>query len=702
MDPSSRAPLGALLLALLLRALPAPACSRLPPGHVHLFAEGAAQGANAEIGKCNGTGAAPPPPAEEPPASLAELRRAGFGEEWMKALRGLEYRADDAADRLLDGKGKPLSQERVNWLFSPVDASHTRISFLAWQTLQVGGYRIDEGNCQMTHPERPPVMHIDILMLEDQVRRGTEHSALETLKAGLRGLPPGSAVPPELVARLRAMEQAQVRLPESVRRLLFAETPPKIGDLAATLGGSYAASTAFFDGQRALDSFVTAARPLGTPGASPPRAPAHMRSAEQRLGELLSRDLQAVFERTEPGRDVLAQFRRPDGSTPLPPMLVVKLSQRPEDSMAGAIYNDEARQVVFNHWELARLTLAQVPEAERTARAREFADTDALRRYLEANPAVRARVVDNMDHLVLHEFVHYRQGDVAKVMAEGRRGNVPGGNPLSIEHEAYRQECRYYLARVAQDPTLLTRGYGGNRNEMCPQVLRDPEQLDNTVTDLYTRAFAGQLRLPELSRMQEVRRDAAWETLTGAATPLEDRARAALKLLGYRHGDDAIKDEERRVEAFRAAYAAQLAPLRPGLAAAPGALLRAGKPYQALSLLNAMGWEGHEEQARADVLEARRLLVAGERRSALEERLHAWNLVVTLGPRVGAGPTDAAFGRAYAADIEVYAAELRRRAGSLPAEQAAELARQAAGFEQSARSWRGIKPQQVPRRPATR
>lgn len=702
MDPSSRAPLGALLLALLLRALPAPACSRLPPGHVHLFAEGAAAGADAEIGLCSGTGPAPPPPADEPPASLAELRRAGLGEDWMSALRNISYRADEAADRLLDGEGRPLSAERVNWLFSPVDASHTRISFLAWQTLQVGGYRIDESNCQLTHPERPPAMQIDIVMLEDQVRRGTELSALETLKAGLRGLPPGGPVPPELIARLRSMEQAQVRLPESVRRLLFAEAPPKAGDLASALDGSYASATAFFDGQRALDSFVMAARPLGAPDASPPRAPTHMRSAEQRLGELLARDLQGVFERTEPGRDVLAQFRRPDGSTPLPPMLIVKLSQRPEDSMAGAIYNDEARQVVFNHWELARLTLAQLPEAERAARAREFSDTDALRRFLEASPGVRARVVDNMDHLVLHEFVHYRQGDVAKVMAEGRRGNLPGGNALSLEHEAYRQECRYFLARIAEDPGLLARGYGGNRNEMCPQVLRDPEQLDNAVTDLYTRAFAGQLRLPELSRMQDVRRDAAWTTLTASGSSLEERAQAGLKLLGYKHGDDAIKDEERRVEALRAAYAAQLAPLRPGLAAAPGALLRAGKPYQALFLLNGMGWEGRLEQARADVSEARRLLTAGARRETLEERLAAWNLVITLGPRVGAAPTDAAFGRAYAADIDAFAAELRRRAKTLPRGEGEPLLQQAAGWEQAARSWRGEKPQQVPRRPERR
>lgn len=689
MHPSSRAPLGAVLLALLLRALPAPACSLLPPGHIHLHAVGEAGGRlNAEMGLCAGTGPAPPPPADTPPASLREYKAAGL-DAWLPTLTVLRYRLDEAADRLLDPEGKPVSAGRLNQLFSPVDASHTRVSALAWQTLQLQGYRVDEASCRFKHPERADVVHADLAMLEEQVQRYLTHSALETLKAGLRGLAPGAPIPPETLQRLRAMEQAQVRLPEELRRALFSGEAVKVSDLTGPLDAAYSASTRFFDGQRPLEGFVIASRPLGSPDSTVPREPGLARPAELRLGALLSADLTRVFGRTGPGREMLDFFRGPrgEGDAVLPELIVLKLSQRPEDSGAGAIYDNEGRRIVFNHWELARIALAQVPEAEREARAREFADPDALRRYLEGHPEARARVVEGLDWMVMHELQHYRQAKAGTLSEEMRRGNVSNTIPLSYEHDAYRVQCRYFLARVADDPSLLARDYGGAWNPVCAAALSDPGVLEQRVTDTYTSGVAGSQTLPELRGLQAVRRDEAVSTLRAWGSSLQDRATAMLKLLGLSHGDRAIEEEDRRERAQLEEHERSVAALRPGLSRVPAALLRQGRPHQALLFLQGAGWEGREDEARAELALAGRLLAARDGRSTLVERLNAANLYLTLAPRLNVTERPAEFAPAYAADLRAMAAELRSHAASATGDMKGELESQARGFESSADSW---------------
>jgi hypothetical protein len=700
--PSSRAPLGALLLALLLRALPAPACSRLPPGHRHLFADApAAGGERIEIGAC--TGAAPRPrPPEGAPLSLRALAAAPDWSGLRASLLDLGYR-EDAADRMLTPEGRPLSQEHLDWLAAPADAGSNPVPALAWQHLQISGYRLEEADCSFHHPSKPVFTNIDLALLLRMAERSTQHMGLEALKAGLRGLRPGDPVPPELIARMRQMEGAQVRLPENLRRLLFSETPPRVSDVSASVDSAYAAATSYFDGQRDLASFVTAARAPGTPGAQPPRDPSTMRSDERRLGELLSRELQAAFETTEPGRELLRHFRRPDGSTSLPPVLVLKLTQRPDDPNApGAVYNHESREVVLNHWEVQRAVLAQLTPEERAAHGRELSDAAALGRLLEARPQLLRRVVEGLDFLVLHEFVHYRQGDASPILDEQRRGNVPGTLPQSLEHEAHRQECRYFVSRVAADPSLLARGYGGNRQQYCAGILADPNRLEDYVTDLYSRTFAGSQTLPQVRNMQAARRDDALAALTSLRSTWSERGRALLKLAGFGHGDAALAREQARITAEREAYDRSLGPLREQAAAVPGALLRQGRPYHAMQFLALAGWEGREDPAREALREAERLIGARDPRASLDERIAAVPLIVNIRSRLGAAEWTQAFKDGLAADMREHAGRLRAHAASLTGDAAAQLLDQARQWDESADSWsppiRERAPEPAPRR----
>jgi hypothetical protein len=701
--PSSRAPLGALLLALLLRALPAPACSRLPPGHRHLFADPpAAGGPSIEIGACTGTAPAARPP-EGAPLSLQALAAQPHWAGWRTSLRDLGYREDAASDRVLTPDGAPLSQEHIDWLMAPADAGTSPVPALAWQHLQVSGYRLDESDCSFRHPSQPAFTNIDLARLLSMAERGNAHVGLEALKSGLRGLPPGAPVPPELIARMRQMESAQVRLPDSLRRLLFSETPPRVSDVSASVDSAYAAATSYFDGQRDLASFVTAARAPGSPGAQAPRAPSTMRSGERRLGELLSRELQSLFESTEPGRELLRHFRRPDGSVVLPPVLVLKLTQRPDDpNQPGAVYNHETREVVMNHWEVQRAVLLELSAEERAAHGRELSDAAALGRFLAARPQLLRRVAERLDFAILHEFVHYRQGDASPILDEHRHGNVPGTLPQSLEHEAHRQECRYYLSRVAADPSLLLRGYGGNRQEYCAGVLQDPGRLEAYISDLYSRTFAGSQTLPEVRNMQAARRDDALAALTSLSSTWSERGRALLKLAGLRHGDDALAREQARISAERQAYDRSLAPLREQAAAVPGALLRLGRPYQALQFLSLAGWEGREDPAREALREAERLLGARDPRSSLDERLGSLSLIMNIRSRLGAADWTDDFKNGIAADMREHAGRLRTQAGSLTGEQAAALLQQAQQWDDSADTWSPRIRERAPEPPAPR
>lgn len=655
------------------------------PGHVHVFAARGSGTAQLEMGRCIGGAPRAPVPSGAAAASLRALR---LTPQVAQGLAQMGYRSDSASDRLIGPYG-PVSVARAAYLLAPVDASRTVISAVSWGYIQSTGYRLDEATCRLTHPEHGPLLGVGYEQLEDYVRRYNEHTAMETLHAGLRGLPQGAAVPPALIAQLRSMESAQVRLPETLRRRLFVTgRPPTVASLSASVTSAYLASTRYFDGQRDSSSFVMASRALNERGAIPERTRVPVSSSERRLGDLLSRELQSVFATTPAGRELMAHFRGRDGVVRLPPLLVLKMTQRADDPNApGAAYYDDSRQIIYNHWELARELLNLVPPAERAQRAREFTDANAVRRYLEANPRTRRRLVETIDHLVLHEFVHYRQGDVARVMTETRRGNVPGPS-LSVEHEAHRQECRYFLERVAANPSLLAAGYGGNRQEYCPFILRDPARLDNYVTDLYMRTFSGSLRLSDLSRMQDTRRSAALAMIMSGRSTWTERFNQGLRIIGLGRGDDAIAAERRRVTTVNAAYARALTPLRAQVATVPQTLARAGQPVAALRFLQSIEWAAPADVQRDVLIAAATVLAARDRRTTRDERLSAIGLVIQRSNALNIPLDQRPLARAYIADAENLLAELRALAPTLRGAQAQQAQALIATWQTGLNAWR--------------
>jgi hypothetical protein len=679
-----------VLLWAFLAASPAGACLNGPPGHVHLFAAGASAAPALEMGLCvGGPGETPPDDAASPPIKQSEAK---VDTGTIKSLELIGYRLDAAADRFFDKDRKPLTVSRWEHLWGPADLSRESVPTTLWMGYQTAGYRLDEATCRLVHPSSGPVRRADLMVWREYDRRGQSHLALETLKAELAGLPPGTPIPPAVIQKLRDMEGAQTRLPERVRALLFSGAPT-VGAMKGALDRAYLDSTRFFDGLRDRESFAVSARVLGSPGSRPPVVRAPVSSREAALGATISAELQAAYEGTDAGRELLAHFRGPDGRATLPPVLVLKLTQRPDDpNSPGAIYDPSGRQVVLNHWELARIALAQAPEKDRAALAKDFADADKLGRWLAANPEARRRAMERVDFLLLHEFVHYRQGDQSKLSIETLRQNAPGNNPLSFEHEAHRQECRYFLERVSRDPSLISRGYGGNRQQYCPSLLDDPAILEGYVTDLYRKTFAGSAELSDVPKLQAARREAARSLLLEGIRSLSPNwVNQALKLVGFSHGDAAIAEEARRSAEVRADLVAKLDPLRERwVREVPAALARSGEPYTALYFLQKSGWRGREDDARRAVREAALSLSRREPRTTLESRLAAHAILAQIAPGLGVAREDA-LTRAYEDDAREWIVRLRQRAKNAPPAEAAAL-------QEQIRDWMSVLPPERPRR----
>lgn len=641
------------------------------------------------MGRCvGGPGESAPNDPSSPPLKASEAK---IGTDTVKGLAMIGYELDLAADRLLGPGRKPVSEAAYRFLIAPTDLSRESVPVTLWMAFQAAGYRL-EATCQLVHPSSGPVLRAHLLVYREQDRRGQSHLALETLKAELAGLPAGAPVPPAVIKKLRDMEGAHTRLPDHIRALLFAGAPT-VGAVSGPLDRAYLDSTRFFDGLRDAESFAISARPLGSPGSMPPLTRAPVSSHEAQLGATISSELRTIYEGTDAGREMLAHFRGADGRVNLPPVLVLKLTQRADDPNApGAVYDPAGRQVILNHWELARMALAQAPEAERAALAKRFADAGELGRWLAANPEARRRAMEQADFLILHEFIHYRQGDLSKLSIETLRQNAPSNNPLSFEHEAHRQECRYFLERVSRDPALISRGYGGNRQQYCPTLLDDPAILEGYVTDMYRKTFAGSAELSDVPKLQAARRGAAGALL------LEEIRRGgtewmnqAMKLAGFSHGDAAIAEEARRSATDRADLVAKLDPLRERwVREVPVALARSGNPYTALYFLEKGGWRGRENEARRAAFAAAASLARREPRTTLEHRLAAHAILAQIGPGLGIA-REGRLLRAYQDDAREWIARLRERAKTAPPAEAASLLDQA-------RAWEGVLPENAPGR----
>ncbi len=669
-------PLSALLAALVTcaPAVSAADAPRIPAAHL----PAAQQGLQPLPGRCAGQAGPDLPPEGGTPVNPADPGLASWASYWR--LTGVH--PDASGKRLLDARGRPVTREGLAWLAAPVDLSRRLLPSNLWTGLALQGYRLDEATCRLIAPSGRPVTRADMEMIAAENRLSLEREALENVREVLRGAESGRPVPAQALARIKALDAAGVRLPADVRTLLDGGRVPTAAALSAGVEAAYARSTRFFDGQSTLKGLGEAALPV-VPGFNAPTAPpAYHGSEEQRLGELLSGDLRKIFDGNPVSRELMDHFRDAKGAIHLPPMLVLKLTQSPDDpNQPGAVENPENGSLTLNHWEVERYLLAQLPPEQRAGAAKRFVDPAALRVFLETHPKERAAVLDRVDEVVFHEMVHSWQTRRSGFDIEMRRGNIADANPLEKEFEAHREQCRYLLTKSLRDPGALARsGY----SDHCLDMVSGYRGFRRGIRDMYMRSFAGSQMLDDVADRQAQRESMA-RRLMGES--LYQDARQLLKLVGMSRGDGELSRFRRDMAARERDFATRTLPaLQRDLAALPARADAGGRPGVGLRVYEALP---DADRARAgDALGARLLsdalarLIAPPPGSTLNERLPVFNAAAAELKREGRGwphPLVAAYDRDAATVVE---SELDRADSAVdPRARAAALA--------SARSWLG-------------
>lgn len=518
--------------------------------HVHVMPAGTA-GADGDIGTgtCSGTARkAPAPVLDGPPF---DLRRTPIDASWRALWKNAGYRVDDASGRILRADGKPLPQGEYDRLEAPFDAAAEPVEAMIWVGLMTQGVRLDEKTCFFHEPDRDePVTRLEMEALKPGHDKGLELMGIENLRATLKRLNPDKPIPPDVAARLRAANEAGTKLPPSVLAALAKDAPA--GEILAGTDAAYAQMTRFFDAQRDGASLAQSALPH-VPGVNdPPKPRALVGAVEERVSAALAKDLEARFATHEAGREMLERFRGKDGVVRLPAVRVLKLSQRPDDpgyGRAAAIQDPSNGTVVINHWVAARIAVASAPPAQRPALAAELADANKLNERMLKDPALRAAVLKGVEIIVAHEFVHAWQNRRGEYDVETVRGNIPPANPLEKEHEAYREEYRYFHSLLKAHPAdaVANPEMAGYR-----AMLSDYDGYRAGITQAYMGTFAGSSDFRTVQRIQEDRRDMARRLAAGGPA---EWVRQGLKLAGFAHGDAAIKaavdEDERRALEFR-------------------------------------------------------------------------------------------------------------------------------------------------------
>lgn len=650
-----------LSLAALLPALAAFFCgpasaADAPPAHYEVLA-----------GSCAGRGRPPEPPVISGPAY--DLRRAPMSSDELNVWGLLGYREDAKTGRLLGPDGRSAPEGEIARMRQAFDASAEEIDVNIWGDLQHRGTRLDEATCRLYDPEGREITRLEIAGTAALYKKSFEHSALANLNIRLKGLDPKAPVPKSMAKEMLELDKAGVKLPASIRNLMFSPRPPLAGDIAKQADSEYLNSTRYFDGRNTLPDLMRSALPL-VPGLNePPRDPTYVVPEEKRLGERLSADLRERFSKTDAGRELLDRFRDKKGVVRLPDVQVLKLSQRPDDPRRpGAQMHPTNGSITLNHWEAVSHLLAVLPPEERARRAREFADAGALRRYLLENPKERALLLDTLDQDFYHELVHSWQLRRDRFMVEEMRGNLPGANALADEHEAHREECRYFFSKAMLEPDLIRRSPFA---DTCLPLLRDYETFKDGITRQYMSTYAGSQKLADIRKLQEARTSTA-RRLAGEG--LRQKLVQKLKLLGFARGDKTLKEHSRNADSRELEFENRKLPrLRAEAAGAlPGHFEKAGRPDVALRVLDAIppDEDGDEEEAKAreeslDSLQRKTitLLLKPASGLSLDERLWAFYSVTRRIDRARK-PWPAGLAAAYRRDKRLKAQEFLAAADS--------------------------------------
>lgn len=651
------------LPAFLLLAASAAACPFGFPGHIHANAGSPAPAAALPEGRC--TGNAPASPAAPVPVGGRpyDLRAEPIPEKERVYWEMIGFRIDDAAGRLVDPAGVVVTRERMEALHKPFDAATERLDASLWQSFVYSGYRLDEKTCRLEGPDGKPLDAVSMLVWREANSRQQAHAAMETLLGKLQGLDPSAPVPEETRRHMLALASAGTTLPPRIKRLL--ERPAAtVGQLRAPAQASYAESTRFFDGQRELSDFVTAALPGSGPGVAA-RRKGIPDPDERKLGAALSAAFNAEMMKSAPGRELLARFRGPKGLD-LPDVMVLKLTQSPNDPNApGAQYDYSGDRMVINHWVIVRALHARLPR-EKFAKIKDrLSDARQVSKLLAEDPSLLPLFVEELDVMYFHELVHAAQSRRNRIDDETLRGNLPGANPLAKEHEAHREHCRYALSK---SPAAIDRNPW---RDYCLKLIEDPAEFKDGVTRMYLSTFSGSAKLDDVAARQAVRRRTARSLQSGGGVMnwIEQR----LKLAGFDLGDKELRSYRTDVDKRE----------RDFLAAVPALRREAGA-----ALVSHYEKTGAADRALAVALKLPAGTLAGgeERLDALADKAAAW-VAAAKGPelrdaRLAAGgqvigrlhgrnrPVPPSLAAAYERDSRSMAEECLAKALKLPRERA--------------------------------
>jgi hypothetical protein len=489
--------------------------------------------ADVPMGRCVGSQPAAEPPSDGGPA--VDFRAIKNATEYLPALTSLGFKTDERTGTVSDPQGRAVTQAYLARLLAPVDLSQERIPMALWSALVTSGYRLDETTCRLALPSQPPVTRIELMITRREAALDLQKMAVESLKVKLEGLSASAPVPDSLRRQMDAMQGAGVELPPELLKAM--KTPgATVGSLSRSADAAYLQQTRFFDGQRGLGNLTESALPKEwTPGKAA-GAPSGIQPEERRLGDMFAADIASRFAQNGPGRELLGRFTAKDGSVHLPPILLLKAQQRPDDPTEyGAYYDPSHDTLTLNHWAVERDLLNQLPEKERARVGQSFSDPRALRLYLEQHPKERAAILGVIDEVLYHELIHAWQDRRDRLDVEMLRGNAPGYNPLAKEHEAWREQCRYDFDKAGRDPSALTRsGYA----PYCLLMLKDYDSFRDAISRIYMGGFAGSQELGDVARIQAARESTA-KRLMGDG--LYQSAVETLKLVGMWHGDEALK-----------------------------------------------------------------------------------------------------------------------------------------------------------------
>ncbi|MDD5657308.1 MAG: hypothetical protein PHF00_08660 [Elusimicrobia bacterium] len=585
-----------------------PALRLLPLAAVLFSSLAAAAEPRLDAGRCVGAG--PPsapitsgPPYEKP---IAEVE-AGY---W----RLLGYKVDRSG-RLLDGQDRPVSEAEVRRMREPFDASTEALDENIWKYLKTQGMRLDEATCRFLAPDGEPVSRLEIAAYRGMHKKDFEHQALANLKLLLKGHDPQLPVPSRIIDRIKTLEKAGVELPPALRQLLFGAQAPKVGELSGLVDSAYLNSTRFFDGQRAFSGLLQSALPVSG-WTRPAPDTGYAAPLEERLGQRLAVELEARFACAGPGRELLEHYRGQDGTVRLPPILILKLSQRPPGDAAAIASNNGG--LVQDSWQAAAVILASLPTEERDRRAKEFSDKKLFLKYLLDHPEARGRLLDETDEIFFHELIHVWQGRRDDFNVEMVRDNIAGVNPMSDEHEAYREDCRYFLDKVSREPSLLRqKAYMADR---CLPMLVDYDSFRDGISRQYLSTFAGSQEFSDVAELQRQRVTAARKLAGESAFSWLVQK---LKLAGFSRGEEALKLKTVDVRAREKDFVkSKLPSLRREVV---DGLAENGRPDMALRILqSAPALDDDKPRWVRAISQTEALLIYDHRKLSLQERNNAF------------------------------------------------------------------------------